>query len=266
MSVKKKRKTDLNSLVNRYKRVSVVSEIEKNLVGNTIISLSPDELILSDLYSEKNYNLDIYTSLEKSIREDGFLMPLIAVKNEGGNYEIINGVKRFLLGKKIGLKTIPIVKAELAKERKFQYILENIQSEGDSAFVKTYAFTVLKEKYKYNDSDIADLSSLSLAQVRNILRLNNLPQFLKDALLDFTLTYAEARSLLNLPLDRQKELYDGIRKGEFSVRELEKVKRRYTGKSKENKVIRNKNKITITFKSEEEAIKNYDKLVRDFKD
>ena len=262
---KRVRRTDFSSLAKKYQGFSVVNEIEKNLLSKDERTCRAESLVLSDLYHEDSYDLERYEVLEKSIRNDGFLMPLIVVKKDD-RYEIINGVKRFLLARKIGLESMPIVLADLPEERKIAYIIENIMSEGDNPLVKTYAFQVLESKYAYPDDKIAELSSLSVNQVRNLKRLDKLPDFLKDGLKDFVLTYSEARSLLNLPLERQKELYEKIRKGEVSVRDLEKEKRTYLGNKRKRKVTLRNKRVTISFESEEEAEKFYPQIVRLFSD
>lgn len=265
MSATKTKRTDLTSLVKKYQRYSVVNEIEQNLLGRSQSEIGIEELHLSDLFSESNYDLNSYKSLEISLTKDGFIIPLIVVKETDG-YEIINGVKRFLLAKKIGYKKLPVVKAELDKERKFTYILENIQAEGDSALVKSYAFQVLKEKYQCSDETLSKLSSYSIAQVRNLLRLKELPSFVKDGLKNFTLSYSEARSLLNLPEKKQKELFHRIIEKGASVRELEKEKRSFSGNKRKTSVNQKKKQIIITFESEEEAKKNLSRIYRLFAD
>lgn len=258
-------RTDLGSLVKKYQRFSVVDEIEQNLLGISQTKVSIKELYLSDLFSEENYDLNCYRSLEDSLRNDGFFVPLIVVKGESG-YEIINGVKRFLLAKKIGFSKLPIVQAELDEERKITYILQNIQEEEDSALVKTYAFSILKNKYGYMENSMAKLASCSVSQVKNLLRLEGLPDFLKEAIRSYEISYSEARSLLNLPVEKQRILYQKIKKGTISVRDLEKEKRSFSGNGRKTKVTQKGKKITITFQDEGEAEKNYPRVVRFFSD
>ncbi len=265
MSATKQKRTDLNSLVKKYQRYSIVNEIEQNLLGHSQSEVPIESLHLSDLFSEENYDLNYYKSLEESITKDGFFVPLIAVKKDDG-YEIINGVKRFLLAKKNGYAKLPVVKAELDDERKFGYILENIQAEGDSALVKSYAFDRLKNKYGYDDNKLSVLSSYSVSQVKNLLRLKDLPDYIKSSLKDFTLSYSEARSLLNLPKEKQRELYDSILNKGMSVRDLEKEKRSFSGNKRKTSVIQKDNRIVITFESEEDAKKNLDRISRYFSD
>lgn len=265
MSATKQKRTDLNSLVKKYQRYSIVNEIEQNLLGHSQSEVPIESLSLSDLFSEENYDLNYYKSLEESITKDGFFVPLITVK-KGEEYEIINGVKRFLLAKKNGYAKLPVLKAELDDERKFSYILENIQAEGDSALVKSYAFDVLKTKYGYDDYTLSELSSYSISQVKNLLRLKDLPDYIKSSMKDFTLSYSEARSLLNLPKEKQRELYDSILNKGLSVRDLEKEKRSFSGNKRKTSVVQNGRKIVITFENEDEAKKNLYRISRYFSD
>lgn len=266
MSAKKKKRTDVSSLVKRYQRLSVVNEIEANLSNVSRFNVTPDKLFLCPLFNRSNYDLSRYNTLKESLKKDGFLVPLVVVENKQKGYEIINGVKRFLIGKEIGLKEIPIIKVDLSQERKFSYILENIQYENDSPYVKTYAFQKLKTQYNYSEEQIAQAAMISVSQVKNLLRLENLPDFLKQALISFNLTYGEARTLLNLPLDIQKRLFDDIQNGTISVRDLEKAKRNYLGNERKTTVSLKGKTVVIHFESEEDAKKNFIKIQRDYKD
>lgn len=263
---KKTRRTDLSALVEKYQGLNVVSEIEHNLLSANKNEYLVEDLSISEFYSEKNYHLDKYQTLEKSIQSDGFLVPLIILKTESGSLEIINGVKRFLLAKKMGFKKVPCVKADLPLNRKIEYIIQNIIQEGDNPLVKTYAFTLLEKKYHYTDEEISKISSLSVTQVRNLKRLDYLPSFLKEGLLDFTLSYSEARCLLNLPENKQKELYGEIKKGNLSVRDLEKEKRNHLGNQRKRKVTLKHKSVTIEFASESEAKKYFPQIVKEFSD
>ncbi len=263
---KRKKRIDFSSLVEKYQGLSVVSEIEKNLVLSQRSEADIEKFVLSNLFDEKNYNLDIYHSLKDSLLKDGFLMPLIVLEKEDGTYEILNGVKRYLLAKKLSYRKLPYVKTELTTERKLEYILENIMKEDDNPLVKTHAYLRLEKEYSFTDEKIALLSGQSINQVRNLKRLDQLPYFLKDGLINSTLTYSEARCLLNLPKEKQKDLYEKIQNGSLSVRDLEREKRTYLGNSKKRKVTLNRKSVTIQFSSAEEAEKFYPIIQKQFSD
>ena len=189
---KKKRRTELNQLIEKYKRYSLVEEVEKSLQEKKGIFYSSNELFLSDLYEEKYYDLNAYSSLLESIKKDGLLYPLIIVKQNDG-FEIINGAKRFLLAKKLGIEKLPCFLINLSGKRKVSYIVENIIAENDSPLLKAHCFYTLSHKYHYSDIEIAKEANISLAQEKNLKRLLNLPEFLKKALNSFQLSYMAAR-------------------------------------------------------------------------
>ncbi len=267
MSKRRTGRTELSDLVKKYRRYSVVTEIEKNLSNTRKTSYPLQSLYLSPLFDEKNYDLNCYHELEESLLKDGFLTPLIIVRGKDEtSFEIINGVKRFLIGKRLGLKEMPAVLADLSKDRKNAYIIENIIEEGDSALVKSECFQKLKEKEGYNEEKLSSVSGLSITQIRNLLRLSSLPQFLKDALISYKLTYGEGRALLNLPLEVQKTLFEEIEKGDTSVREIERKKRIYLGKKRKTTVSLKGTTVVLSFDSKEDAKENYLRICKEFSD
>jgi len=264
-----KRKTgiDLDSLLNRYQHNSVVSEIEKNLSNVRKTLFSTDSLYLSDLYSSSNYDLESYSILENSIKNDGFLLPLIIVKgNDDSHYEIINGTKRYLFALKFQMADVPCVLAEISPVRKIAYIMENIIDEGGCPLTKTFCYSVLKEKYGYTEKRISEVSGISISQVRNLLRLSYLPPFIKEGMVKGIISYGEARSLISLPIEKQQEIYQEIIKGTLSVRDLEGMKRDYLGRKRKTSISIKGRKVIISFTDEEEAKKNYSKILREFSD
>lgn len=256
---KTKRRNDLSSLIEKYKRYSLVEEVEKSLQEKKGIFYSLDDLYLSDLYEASYYDLSAYPSLEESIKKEGLLYPLIIIKNRD-KYEIINGAKRYLLAKKLGIKRVPCFLISLADDRKLSYIIENINAENDSPLLKAHCFDVLKREYSYSDEKIAKEANISLAQEKNLRRLLKLPDFLKSALNSFKISYSEARALLDLPLEKQQELYEKLLDSNLSVRELEKERRLYFGKGKKSKIYIKGKKVTLVFSDESEAKSAYTRL------
>ncbi len=259
MSNEKKKKTsnnDLVSLIQRYKGTSVVNEIEKNLSNTKRSEYELSSLYLSEFYDEKNYYLESYPSLKESIIKDGFLIPLIIIKGKENKYEIINGAKRYLFAKELKMKTVPCILTELDSERKIAYIIENIMEEDATPLTKTHCFKLLKEQ-GFTIQDIAEVSSLSESQVRNLIRLDNLSELLKTALIQNKISYGTARALLNLPEKTQKKKKKKIMEEDLSVREIEARKRSFLGKKKKRTISLKGKTVLIKFETEEEAMYQY---------
>ena len=262
---KKKRKTELSQLIAKYQRYSLVEEVEKSLQEKKGIYFPITSLYLSNLYKQEYYDLNAYKNLEASIKKDGLLYPLIIVKNED-RYEIINGAKRFLLAKRMQLLEVPCFLISLSEERKISYIIENIISENDSPLLKAHCFSILKNQYHYSDKQIAEEANISLSQEKNLKRLLKLPDFLKDALNAFEISYGEARALLDLPEEQQRTLLTQLKENKLSVRDLEKMRQQYFGKSKNQSISIKKNKIVISFKTEDDATKAFNRLKKIYGD
>lgn len=257
----KAKKTGIESLAGKYARYSIVGEIERNILSIAPTKVEKDDLLLSDVYCEENYDLELYTSLRESIEKEGFSVPLIVIKNQDGKFEIINGVKRFLIGKKLGLEVFPVAVAELSDERKFAYLLENIQNEKDSPYVRVYALNILNTKYGLSIEDLATLSSCSISQIRNLLRLCNLPPYAKKALVEEQISYGEARLLLNLSSANQRKLFDMMIDTDLSVRELEKKKKRMNGYRNGNvEIKKDGDTITIRFEDKKQLDRLYPRI------
>lgn len=246
------------SLIARYKGNSVVNEIEKNLSNTKRSDYQISSLYLSEFYDENNYYLDAYPALKESIIKDGFLIPLIITKSETekDKYEIINGAKRYLFAKELKMQTVPCILTEIDSERKVAYIIENIMEENASPLSKTHCFKLLKEK-GFTIEDIAEVSSLSQSQVRNLIRLDDLSKTLKVALIQNKISYGIARTLLNLPEKTQNNLYEEILEENLSVREIEARKRIFLGKKKKRTITLKGKTVLIRFESEEEAMHQY---------
>ena len=265
MSNTKKKKTDnsLVSLIAKYKNNSVVNEIEKNLSNTKKSDYDISTLYLSSFYDEKNYYLPAYPALEESIQRDGFLLPLIIIEGEKkGTYEIINGAKRYLFAKKFKLKTVPCILADIDSQRKIAYIIENIMEEDASSLTKTHCFKLLKEQ-GFSIDDISKISKLSTSQVRNLIRLDNLSDELKTALVQNKIKYGVARALLNLPEKTQNNLFEEIQEENLSVREIEARKRNFMGKKKKRTVLLKGKTVLIKFESEDEAMYQYLKFMKE---
>ncbi len=263
---KRKNPTDLSSLINKYKGISVVSEIESNLNKEPKTEIALSQLIPCDLFDERNYPKETLSELKKSLEHYGFLVPLIVVKREDGKREIINGVKRFLVAKERNRKSIPALSISLEEEKKHAYILQSIKKEDKDPLVRTNALKRLKERYGYKEEELALLTGSSISQIRNLLRRDSLPSWVKRIVHGGGFSYGQARVLLNLDRKQQERLADKARKEKLSVREREKYKRERKDSVRKRKVTIKGKTVTIVFEDEEEAKKNYPKILRSFSD
>ena len=129
----------------------------------------------------KQFGDEALRSLAASIRENGVLQPL-AVRREGGEWELIAGERRLRAAKLAGLQKVPCVEVEADAERSsLLALVENLQRK-DLDFVE----------------QAEGIRRLSQSAVANKLRILRLEPEILDALRRAGCTERHARALLAL--------------------------------------------------------------------
>ena len=259
----KKVNNRLTDLTKKYSNYNVVSEIETNLSKLTPSKISINNIVVDKLFDTSLYNLDLFKSLEESILSEGILTPIILYSDSSKKY-LINGIKRYLIAKENNISDLPCLVISLDRDKINQYIINELNKNNDNILIRTYCFKKLIEIYQYSQEQISNMSNISLSNIKNILRLDNLPSYIKKDLTDNRVSYGKARALLNLDKENQDKLYKLVLDPKYSVRDIEKYKRDYIGNSSKIKVSQNNKNIKITFLSEEEAKKNIEKIKKLF--
>lgn len=259
----KKPNNRLSELTNKYNSYNVVSEIESNLSKLAPSKISINEILIDELFDSSLYNLDLYKELEMSILSEGILTPVILFKDKNNN-TLVNGIKRYLISKKNNIKYMPCVIIDIDRNKINNYIVNELKKNNDNILIRTFCYKKLITKYHYDQVQLSQICNTSLSNIKNILRLDNLPDFIKKDIIDNRISYGKARVLLNLNKENQDKLYKLVIDSKYSVRDIEKNKRNYIGNISKIKIEQNKKNIKITFPSEEEANKNLDKLKKIF--
>lgn len=218
---KKKNNPTLAELLEKYKDSSVVQEIEKNVRFSSSSLIPTTELKIHPLFDESNYDIS-NSPLCYSIEKNGVLFPIFAIVENTNRY-VINGVKRFLIAKKLKIKEVPTIILNVEKDELFAYILQNEIQNGDNAFVKGTAFKTLITKYGYTEKDICLITNQSHGQVNNLMRILSLPKEIKSSVVKGHLSYAQVRVLLGLSKEQQITLMHKFEDEDISVREAERI-------------------------------------------
>ena len=259
----KKVNNRLSDLTKKYQSFNVVSEIENNLSNLSSKRINLTDIKIYPLLDTSLYEISLYKTLRESITTEGILTPII-IYNDNSNKYLISGMKRYLIAKSKNMKDIPCFEINISTDKINQYILSDIIRNNDNVLIKTYCFKNLISKYNYTQESISSITSLSLSNVKNILRLDNLPSYIKKDITLNKISYGKARALLNLSPSDQKELYTEILNPKLSVRDIEILKRKYIGSRRQVVVTKNNKSIRITFLSEEDATKNLEKVKKLF--
>jgi len=164
--------------------------------------------------------------LAESIREQGVLQPLIVRVAPGADpaYEIVAGERRWRAARLAGLAAVPVIVRELSdREALAVALIENLQREDLNPIDQAQSMSRLVDEFGMTHEEIAKALGRSRAGVTNFLRLLELADGVKQAMVAGTLDMGHARALLPLDAKRQVALTRKIERLGWSVRKVEKT-------------------------------------------
>ena len=172
--------------------------------------------------------------LTQSIKQKGFIQPIVVREVGGGRYEVVAGERRYQAAKSLGLKEIPTIIKELDEKDAFILaIVENLQRKNLNPIEEAEAFKKLMHEFEFSLEDIALFVGKDKTTVANALRLLKLPDTIKQALKEGQITRTQARTILGVEkLQDQEKLFRQILREGLSVREIERKARLSSHKKK----------------------------------
>ncbi|WP_341751413.1 ParB/RepB/Spo0J family partition protein [Candidatus Tisiphia endosymbiont of Piscicola geometra] len=201
------------------------------LLGEEVFTVEKDELIkIIDIdkiearnnQPRKKFEYDKIKELADSISNNGLLQPIIVNSTNDGKYKIIAGERRWRACKIAKLSDIPAIVKDIGDKEIIEIaLIENIQREELSVIEESEGFERLIKEFGYTQEKLAEKLSKSRSHVANLLRLNQLPQSIKDKINEGLLTMGHARCLIN---HQQAEVIaNHIIENDLSVRQTEDI-------------------------------------------
>lgn len=174
----------------------------------------------------KTFDEQALDELAQSIKSQGIIQPLLVRlhKTEIATiYEIVAGERRWRAASRAGLTEVPVYIKDMTEEEALTAsLIENLQREDLNALEEAEAIRVLQEKLSLTQEDLASKLGKSRSAVANSLRLLSLPDQMRQALREGTLTSGHARALLSVTeTEPQQCLFAAILNDNLSVRETE---------------------------------------------
>ena len=195
------------------------------------------EKIIPNKHQPRRYFAeDGLDELTQSITEHGVIQPLIVTTQTDGSYQLIAGERRLRASQRAGLKKVPVIIRSVDNDDTLLELalIENIQRKDLNIIEEAEAYHKLIEKFNYTQEQAAQRVGKKRSTITNILRLLQLPSYIKNDLEQGSLTEGHARVLLRIldsPSELQ-ELRDQILQKNLSVRQTEKSIRKTTGTGK----------------------------------
>lgn len=192
--------------------------------------------------------------LASSIREHGIIQPLIVSPGEGKTYILVAGERRLRAAKQVGLRTVPAILRQASDRELLELaLIENIQRADLNPLEEADAYRQLTEDFGLSHEEVAQRVGKSRPAVSNTLRLLQLSDTVKAALIDsyshadekdqdiegqtesrFRLSEGHARALLHLPNHQaQNAALRTVEKGKLNVRQTEELVKRWGGEKKQ---------------------------------
>ena len=157
--------------------------------------------------------------LADSIAERGVLQPIL-LRPHGDGFEIVAGERRWRAAQRARLHTIPAIVREIDDSTAAEIaLIENVQREDLNAIEEAEGYRQLIERHGHTQDNIAKLVHKSRSHVANLLRLLELPDFVRQSLLRGDISMGHARAVATAP-DPEELTREVIAKG-LSVRQTE---------------------------------------------
>jgi ParB family chromosome partitioning protein len=157
--------------------------------------------------------------LANSIAERGVLQPIL-LRPHGEGFEIVAGERRWRAAQRARLHTIPAIVREIDDTTAAEIaLIENIQREDLNAIEEAEGFRQLIQKHGHTQDNVAKLVHKSRSHVANLLRLLDLPNFVRQSLVRGDISMGHARAVATAP-DPEELTKEVIAKG-LSVRQTE---------------------------------------------
>lgn len=160
--------------------------------------------------------------LAESIKSQGIIQPIIVRKLKKNLFEIIAGERRWRAAKLAGLSEVPIIVRALSDNEALLFgIIENLQREDLNPIDVAFALQKMHAEFNMTHADIAKKVGKSRSSVSNSLRLLELGDLAKDALVVGDIEVGHAKILLGFKGGKQHQLLIEVISSKLSVRHTE---------------------------------------------
>ena len=167
----------------------------------------------------QHFTEESLAELADSIAQRGVLQPIL-LRPDGEDYQIIAGERRWRAAQRARLHTIPAIVREIDDATTAELaLIENVQREDLNAIEEAEGYRQLIQRHGHTQEDIGKIVHKSRSHVANLLRLLDLPEAVKQSLLQGDISMGHARAVATAP-DPEELTREIVAKG-LSVRQAE---------------------------------------------
>lgn len=189
---------------------------ELRYIAREDISPDPDQ-------PRREFDHEALEELAASLKEHGLVQPIVVQPVKGG-YRIVAGERRWRAAGIAGLAKLPAIVRTLSEQHKLEVaLIENVQRRDLNPLETATAYLKLHQQFNLTYEEIGKrVGGKAVSTISNVLRLLQLPDAAKQALVNGDISEGHARQILAIDnnADRLK-LLSHIIKGGWSVRTTE---------------------------------------------
>lgn len=216
----------LGSLIpqnNNYTSSQVLGDQAVPDPETTILMVPIENIVPNRLQPRKVFDHSDLEDLVESIKIHGVLQPLLVSDLPNGNYELITGERRLRASQIAGLTDVPVMIKNTDDQTRLELaLIENLQRQDLNPIEEAEGYQRLIEDFGLRQDEVAKKVGKQRPTVANILRLLDLPEAVKKALVDKKITQGHAKLILAEPTEKSRlSLLNKILQFNYSVRDTE---------------------------------------------
>jgi ParB family chromosome partitioning protein len=197
-------------------------------LDDSLCDLSIGQISANPYQARTVWNEQDMLELSQSIKANGMIQPVLVRPFQGG-YQLIAGERRFRAAQMAGLANIPAIIRHVSEEQLFEWsLIENIHRRDLNAIERAKAYQRYLSAFSLTQAEAAQRLGEDRSGIANYLRLLDLPEDIRQMLVDGQISMGHARAILSLPSDElRRKLANRAMAGRLTVREVERLVRKY---------------------------------------
>ncbi|MGC4852172.1 ParB/RepB/Spo0J family partition protein [Micromonospora sp. DT4] len=193
--------------------------------GARFAEIPVDAIVPNPKQPRQVFDEEALEELKTSIREVGFLQPIVVRQLDDEKYELVMGERRWRAAQAVGRDNIPAIVRDTRDDAMLRdALLENIHRANLNPLEEAAAYQQLLEEFGATHEELARRIGRSRPQISNTIRLLNLPAQVQRRVAAGILSAGHARALLSLDeSEAQEQLALRIVAEGLSVRATEEI-------------------------------------------
>jgi ParB family chromosome partitioning protein len=199
----------------------------ENVADIDVTNISP-----SPYQPRQEFDLEALNELAESIKANGVIQPILVRPdvNNPGSFELIAGERRLRATKIAGLEKIPaIIKNYNDKQSLEAALIENLQRKDLTFWEEAEGYKRMLSEFGYTQDELSKILGKSRSHLSNMLRILELPESVKNIILENGLSLGHAKAILAAqdPVAYAQQVVSGgmsVREAEKSLKVTKKTK------------------------------------------